>query len=114
MARTTLTPTQAPGSYAGTGVAVIMTAADAVNLNQFRASGKDLVIVQNTGIGGHTFTVTSEPDPYGRSGDIAAEAIAAGEIRVVGPLEVEGWMQPDGNVYLQADSNEVKFGVLRL
>ena len=113
MPRTTLTVTQAPGPYAGAGAVVAMTAADVTNKNQFRASGRDLIIVQNTGTSARTVTITSEPDPYGRRGDIA-EQIQPGEIRVYGPLELEGWMQPDGNVYLEADSADVRFGVIRL
>jgi hypothetical protein len=114
MARTDLTKTTAPGSYADAGVAVTMTAADVANKNQFTAGGKDLIIAHNTGASAHNVTVTSAPDPYGRSGDIDSESIAAGELRIYGPLAVLGWIQSDGKVYLEADNAEVEFGVIKV
>lgn len=113
MARTALPVTQAPGPYAGAGVVLEMAGADTVNKNQFRASGRDLVIAHNTGTVVHNVTITSEPDPYGRVGHIG-QPIQPGQILVFGPLALEGWMQPDGNVYLEADSAGVRFGVIRL
>lgn len=114
MPRTALTKTPAPGPYASAGAALTMSPADTVELNEFIAQGKDLVIAHNTGATPHTVTITSAPDPYGRTGHIAAEAIPAGQIRIYGPLEIAGWMQPDGRIYLQSDSAEVRFGVVKL
>lgn len=114
MARTDLTKTTAPGSYASAGVAVTITAADVTNKNQFAAEGDDLIVAQNTGASAHSVTITSAPDPYGRSGHISGESIAANEIRIYGPLKTLGWIQSDGKVYLEADNAEVKFGVIKL
>ncbi|MFZ4773934.1 MAG: hypothetical protein ACOYM3_01135 [Terrimicrobiaceae bacterium] len=114
MARATLTKTNAPGGYAAAGVAVTMTAADASNLNQFVANGNDVIIIQNSGAGAHTWTLTSTVDSFGRLGTITTESIAAGAIRVFGPLPLPGWVQSDGKVYLQADHAEVKFGIIQL
>lgn len=114
MARTDLTKTDAPGSYAAAGAAVTMAGADVSNKNQFTAEGSDLIVAHNTGAGAHNITITSAPDPFGRSGDISSESIAAGEIRIYGPLKVTGWIQSDGKVYLEADHAEVEFGVIKL
>lgn len=115
MARTDLTKTNATvGGYPTAGVAITMTAADTVNQNQFAAQGQDLVIAHNTGVTGHTVTITSAADPYGRTGDITAESIAAGEYRVYGPFPRIGWEQSDGKFYLEANDAEVKFGVIKL
>lgn len=114
MPRTLLTKTSAPGGYAAAGVAVTMTAADIANLNAFTAAGTDLIVAQNTGGSTYTVTVTSAPDPFGRLGTIATENIAAGEVRVFGPLPQSGWMQTDGRVYLQASNAAVKFGIIQL
>jgi hypothetical protein len=91
-----------------------MAAADASNLNQFVANGKDLVIAHNTGASAYTITITSAADPYGRMGDIATYSLGAGEYAVFGPLELAGWVQTDGKVYLQASNAAVKFGVVDL
>ncbi len=114
MPRTALTKTTAPGNYAAAGVAVTMTAADVANLNSFVANGNDLVIAENTGATPYTITITSAPDPYGRTADIATESIAAGAIRIYGPFPLAGWQQSDGSIYLQASNVAVKFGVVKL
>lgn len=114
MARTDLTKTDAPGSYADAGVAVTMAAADDVDKNQFTAEGNDLIIAHNTGASERNITITSSADAFGRTGDISSEAIAAGAIRIYGPLKVAGWIQSDGKVYLEADNAEVEFGVIKL
>lgn len=114
MARTNLTKTTAPGSYAAAGVALTMAAADVANMNQFTANGNDLVIAHNTGASPYTVTITSAPDPYGRTKDIAAESIAAGAIRIYGPFKLPGWIQSDGKFYLQASNAAVQFGIVAL
>lgn len=115
MPRTTLTKTTAPGGYAAAAVAVTMAAADISNLNQFRCSGNDLLIVHNTGASQRTFTITSVADPiYRRTGTITAETIDAGVIKVFGPMKPDGWLQSDGYIYCAANHAEVKFGVVAL
>lgn len=106
--------TIAPGAYGGVSNAVTLTAADTTNKNMFTMTGKDLLIIQNTGGSAATWTATSVADPYGRVGNIAAESIAAGAIRVFGPIPLEGWAQTDGKFYLEASANTVKFAVIRL
>jgi hypothetical protein len=114
MPRTVLTKTTAPGSTNYTGTALTMTAADTSNLNEFVAAGKDLIVAHNTGASSYTITVTSAADPYGRTKDISTVSIAAGAYMVFGPLELTGWQQGDGRIYLQASNAAVKFGVVSL
>jgi hypothetical protein len=114
MPRTALTKTTAGGGYASAGVAVTMTAADVANLNSVTAEGNDLIIAHNTGAGAHAVTITSAVDPFGRLGTITSESIAAGAIRIYGPLPISGWIQTDGKIYLSADHAEVKFGIVKL
>jgi hypothetical protein len=109
-----LTKTTAPGNAAAAGAAVTLTACDTVNFNQFTPGGNDLIVAQNTGGAPYTVTVTSSPDELGRLGTISAESIAAGEVRIYGPLKNLGWIQADGKVYLQASNVAVKFGVITL
>ena len=114
MPRTTLTKTAALGSYNHAGVVLTMTAADVGNLNQFTATGKDLLIIHNPALSDYTFTVTSTPDAYGRTKDIATETVAAGVYKIVGPLELTGWVQTDGKIYIAASNASVKFGIVAL
>ncbi len=114
MAKTTLTKTTAPGRYASTGAVLTMGAADVTNKNQFLAQGSDLVVAHNTGASAHTVTINSANDPYARKGDITAYSLAAGAYAVFGPFLPLGWQNSDGYVYLEADSAEVKFGVVAL
>lgn len=114
MTRTTMTTTTAPGSTNYAGQALTMTAADISNYNEFVASGKDLIVAHNTGASSYTITVTSVADPYGRTKDISAVSIAAGVYMIFGPLDLTGWVQSDGKIYLQASNAAVKFGVVRL
>lgn len=114
MPRTTLTKTTALGSYNHAGVVLTMTAADVGNGNQFVANGKDLLVIHNTAGSDYTFTVTSTADAYGRTKDITTETIAAGAYKIVGPLELTGWIQTDGKIYLAASNAGVKFGIVAL
>lgn len=114
MARTTLTRSTAPGSYGAAGAAVTFTAADVANKNQFTATGRELVIARNSGASAYTITITSAPDPYGRTGHITAESIAAGETKVFGPFKRSGWQQTDGFFYLEASNAAVLFGIVVL
>lgn len=114
MARTNLTKTAAPGPYSHAGVVITMAAADVANMNQFTASGNDIVIARNSGASTRTVTVTSAPDERGRTKDIAAENILAGEIKLYDLRSLPGWVQTDGKVYLQANNAEVLLGVVAL
>lgn len=117
MARVTLTKTTIEGPFGdyGAGEADLdLQAADITDKNQFKASGKDIVIAQNTGAGAQTVTITSIADPYGRTRDIAAYSLAADDIAIFGPFCTTGWMQSDGYIYLEADSADVKFAVVAL
>jgi hypothetical protein len=112
MPRVTLTKTNAPGAYAGTSTAVTLTAADTTNKEQFSLTGRELLLIHNTGGSAYTWTATSVDDRLGRSENVAAESIAAGAIRVFGPIALEGWQQTDGNIYIEASNAAVQFGVI--
>ncbi|HQZ40674.1 MAG TPA: hypothetical protein PLH72_16710 [Vicinamibacterales bacterium] len=114
MPRTALTKTTAVGGYPTAGVAVTMTAADVANGNSAVATGSELIVAHNTGAGAHAVTITSSLDAQNRLGTITAESIAAGAIRIYGPLPLPGWSQTDGLYYFSADHAEVKFGIIKL
>ncbi len=114
-----MTKTVALGSFPALQPAVdsldaVFTAADVANKNQFKPTGKELIIAWNSGASPYTVTVTSAPDEKGRSGDITAYSLAAADIAVIGPLEIKGWRQTDGYVYWEASNVAVKFAVISL
>lgn len=119
MARTILTKTTLVGPYpslqpAANSLDVTMAAADVANKNQFKASGDDLLVIENTdAVSAYTFTLTSAPDDKGRSGDITAYSVGAGEIAHL-RIKNDGWRQSDGYVYLEGSNAAIKFGVISL
>jgi len=115
MAREILAKTICPGNLASIGLDVTMTAANTGDKNRFLATGKEILIARNSaGAAAHTVTVTSAPDHKGRTKDVTAFSMAAGDVSVFGPWQTKlaGWIQPDGYIYLEANHAEILFGVL--
>ena len=115
MARTTLTKSNAPGNYSSTGAVLTFATADAVNGNDFLATGNELVLARNTS-GANTYyvTVSSVNDPYNRKGDINQYNIPANGYAVFGPFPRLGWMQPDGKIYIDVENAAVELAVIVL
>jgi hypothetical protein len=114
MSRTLVTPTLSTGAYPAAGNTLAKTAGDTVNHLFFPASGRDLVIVENTDSAPHTATINSTADDKGRLGDITAETIAAGATHIFGPLAKAYWAQPDGTIHLDVSDATVKVSVVQL
>jgi hypothetical protein len=114
MTATTLTKTVAPGKWSTSGVVATMEVADTANDNDFAQDRDILLIVHNTGGSAYTVTITSEADPkYGRTGDVSAQSLAAGEIRLF-RLTGQGWADSNGKINVSASNVAVKFGVIVL
>lgn len=105
---TTLFPTQASGLDPA-----LFVAADEVNGNRYRATGRELLILHNTDSGNHTYDVTSVANALGRTGDIAGKQIDAGEY-LIAFLAVEGWRNSDGYIEFKASDPTVEILVARL
>lgn len=116
MARTDLTAiTVKSGKDAYTATTLTSVAADTTNFNAVALTGKEILIARNSGASAYTVTITSVADPvYGRTGDISAVSIPAGESRMWGPFPLEGWRQADNKLYFQANNAAVLFTVIRL
>ena len=114
MARTDLTKTTAPGSYASTLTKLTMNEGDSVNGNKYKCTGNDLIVARNTDGSAQTITISSTNDPYNRDGDIDAVSIPAGETHIFGPVKTVGWIQTDGYVYLTPSDAAVKIGIVKL
>lgn len=120
MAATVLTPNTAVGPFptlqpAADSLDITMTAADASNGNRFLGTGRELVIVRNSGAGARTFTLTSVASATSkRTGDITTYSLAAGDVAVFWVGSLEGWRNTDGYVYLSGSHAEILFGVVRI
>jgi hypothetical protein len=88
-------------------------AADATNKEQVVHSGREVIIAHNTGVGARTVTITSKAI-NGRTGDVTAYSIGAGEYARFGPFPTRGWRQTDGFLYFEAEHAEVLFLVLKV
>lgn len=117
MARTLLTVTTLEGAYGDYGAGdadITMAAADAAQGNAFVLREGDILFADNTTGGALTVTIDSVADDRGRTGDITAYSIGAGEYAAFGPFGRPGWAQPS-TYYLHVDASAVgvKLGVLR-
>jgi hypothetical protein len=119
MARTALTVVTPKGPYdtvAANGLDFAFTAADEANGNAFVCTGRELLLARNTHeTDAATVTISSAPDPYGRTKDITAYSLAAGESAAFWIGRSIGWRQADGKVWLDAGgAGTVEFAVLRI
>jgi hypothetical protein len=115
MARAILTPTLVPADYATAGVAVTFTAWDATNGNRFQATGREILLAKNVSADtARTVTVTSQTDPYGRSGNITADSIPFGTTRVYQMFPLSGWADSSGYIAVDGSTTDIQFAVLRL
>lgn len=92
-------------------------AGDVANGNDFTASGKDIIIVQNTdGAIAYTVTITSIIDEKNRTGDITSYSLAAGDFAIftVGLTTSKGWIQTDGKIYIDVENAAVEVAVIKL
>lgn len=119
MPRTTIPTIAAVGPYPVTVAANDLdttgTAADTVNQNEasFGSSDRLLLTAHNTGASARTITITSTPDPFNRSGNVAAYSLGAGE-HMAFMVKRAGWAQSDGKLYFEANNAEVVFRVFAL
>lgn len=112
MARTILTPITAPEAYDLAGAALTFTDGDLANGNRFLATGRELLLVYNSGASPYTVTVQSKA-VNNREGDAAA-TLAAGAYRIFQMFPTEGWKQDDGYVWVDVQNAALKLAVLKL
>lgn len=113
MARTTLTPVDAPDPYDTAAAAIPLVDGDATNGNDVVHTGREYIIARNTGASAATLTVHSSPDSFGREGDLS-ESIAAGDYVVTQVFPVEGWQQSDGRLHIDVSAVDIELVVVRL
>lgn len=80
-------------------------------------TGRQFIVIQNTGVGARTFTITSVADEKGRTGDITAYSLAAGEFAYFpgGLTNSPGWKNSStGLLTITPSHAEVKYAVFTL
>ena len=89
-------------------------ALDASNGNSYVATGREILIFENTDTAAHTITITSVSDALGRSDtSLTSYSIAASGFAVIQMNVLAGWLETGGLVYLATSSALVKVQVLR-
>ena len=107
----------APFAAVGAGTADFTFAAGTItDGDTFVCTGREVLLVNNTNVGAQTITITSVDDEKGRSEDITAYSMAAGDFAVfgVGLTTSKGWKSSAGTVRITVSSADVKVAVLRL
>lgn len=115
---TELTVVTAPSAYErdilNTPVAPGFEAADIASGNEFRATGRELVLVRNVDVAPHNVTVTSQPaSRTGRLGDITATVIAASGFMAFQIFPRDGW-ETGGVILISGDNVNIEFAIIRL
>jgi hypothetical protein len=115
MARTTITPIVAPGAYAGalTTFAWVDLGVTGTNGHQFTLTGAEVILVKNISGAGVAVQLFSVDDQFGRQENVLS-TIAASGYSVIGPMKQEGWLQTDGNFYLDSTSTAIKAAVIKV
>jgi hypothetical protein len=80
---------------------------------EFTASGREVVIVQNTAGAPGTFTVVSTADAQNRTGDMGPYTVAAGGFAWVSPPTV-GFIGATGKITITVSAATMKFIIFRV
>jgi hypothetical protein len=107
MATTAVTLSTIPDNfiYSTTGLEVTFTAADVANGNHVNSTKPVAILANNTGGSAYTVTITSvASSTNGRTGDVSAQSLAAGEIRLFW-LTSDGWLDSSSSTYLISANN---------
>jgi hypothetical protein len=93
---------------------ITFTACDNTNGNSFTATGREVLLVNNTGGSAGTFTVTSVPDSLGRSdSSLTAYSVAAAGFAAIQMKWLPGWLQSGGTINLTCSAATMKYVVLQ-
>jgi hypothetical protein len=92
-----------------------MTAMDASNGNSFTATGREILLFQNTDSSAHTVTITSVADALGRSdSSLTSYSLSATPgLSAIQMKYLPGWLQANGSDFLATSSALVKVCVLQ-
>lgn len=113
-----LTPVTIIGPFAAVsaGAADFTWTAGDTGTDTFACTGREILLAYNSGGSPYTITITSVDDQFGRSEDITAYSLAAGDYAVfgVGLTNSPGWKQTNGTIIVDVENAAVKWAVLKL
>jgi hypothetical protein len=92
-------------------LALPFVAGDPINGNLFLITGEEILVIQNTDTVAHSFTALSTQDAVGRTDDLVY-SVPANSVAILQFSVLEGYVQPDGNVYLNPSDAHIKFAVV--
>lgn len=94
-------------------LAITFAACDATNGNSFTSTGREVLLVQNSGGSAYTFTVTSIADQLNRlDTSLTTYSVAAGAYAAVQMKNLNGW-QASGSISMTCSNTSVKFAVIQ-
>ena len=118
MAALTITTIKAPFEAIAANGADITFTAGSTGTDTIACNGREIILAWNTHAADpYTITILSEDDEKGRSEDISAYSLAAGEIAVfgVGLTKSSGWIDSaTGLITVDVENAAIKWAVLRL
>lgn len=95
------------------GLNLTFTACDATNGNSFVSTGREVLLVQNSGGSAYTFTITSVADPFGRTDtSLTAYSLAASAVAAIQMKYQPGWAS-SGVISMTCSNAAVKYAVLQ-
>jgi hypothetical protein len=90
-----------------------LTACDTVNGNSFTATGREIIIAQNTDTSPHAITVTPVADPYGGTNTtLTSYSLPASTVSAIQMKYLIGWSS-SGTISMTCTSNLVKFAIVQ-
>lgn len=104
------------GTITAGAAALNWTACDSVNGNSVILTGREVLLIQNSGASPYTVTVSSVADQLGRFADITAYSLPATSFAFFGPFPLNGWAQTTNPRTLNFTGSNVavKFAVIQL
>ena len=92
--------------------ATVITPTDTSGI-EFNATGREVIVVQNTAGAPGTFTVVSTPDAQNRSGDMGPYTVAAGGFAFLTPPML-GFASGTNKITITVSAATMKFFILRV
>jgi len=95
-------------------LAITFTACDATNGNSYTATGREVLLVYNSGGSTYTFTISSVPDNLGRSDtSLTTYSVTTLTYAAIQMKYLPGWLQSGGTINLTCSNAAVKYAVLQ-
>lgn len=110
----TLTKVTGPTAYATAMIKAVWTAYSGSGNDDVVLTGRDILLVRNVAGVAKTFTLTSQTDPYGRTGHITAQSLDAGGYYLFGPIPTIGYANSAGKLLIAGEDTNIEFCVFTL